>query len=77
MLSLTSSRATEHEWVDLGLPSGTMWATMNVGASRPEDLGDFFAWGETDSKEFYTLENYKRCEGSYDSLTFSRWDEGA
>ena len=44
---------------------------MNVGASRPEDLGDFFAWGETDSKEFYTLENYKRCEGSYDSLTFS------
>ena len=35
------------EYVDLGLPSGTLWATMNVGASKPEDYGDYFAWGET------------------------------
>lgn len=36
-----------HEYVDLGLPSGLKWATMNVGASSPEDYGDYFAWGET------------------------------
>ena len=36
-----------HDWVDLGLPSGTKWATCNVGAESPEDYGDYFAWGET------------------------------
>ena len=40
-----------HEWVDLGLPSGTLWATMNVGASSPEDCGYYFAWGETSTKD--------------------------
>ena len=34
-------------WVDLGLPSGLLWATCNVGANSPEDYGDYFAWGET------------------------------
>ena len=37
-----------HGYVDLGLPSGTKWATCNVGASRPEEYGDYFAWGETE-----------------------------
>ena len=36
-----------HEYVDLGLPSGLIWATMNVGATTPEGYGDYFAWGET------------------------------
>ena len=36
-----------HEYVDLGLPSGTLWATCNVGAEKPEEYGDYFAWGET------------------------------
>ena len=35
-----------HEYVDLGLPSGTLWATCNVGADTPEGYGDYFAWGE-------------------------------
>ena len=35
-----------HEYVDLGLPSGTLWATCNVGAESPEEYGDYFAWGE-------------------------------
>ena len=49
-----------HEWVDLGLPSGTLWATMNVGASSPEGYGDFFAWGETvPNKRYYYCDNYK------------------
>ena len=47
-----------HEWVDLGLPSGTKWATMNVGADSPEDYGDYFAWGETTPKSFYIGTNY-------------------
>lgn len=45
-------------YVDLGLPSGTMWATCNVGASKPEEFGDYFAWGETSPKTIYSRENY-------------------
>ena len=43
-----------HEYVDLGLPSGTLWAACNVGASKPEEYGDYFAWGETEQKETYS-----------------------
>lgn len=50
-----------HEWVDLGLPSGTKWATMNVGASSPSDYGSYFAWGETSSKSSYDWSNLKYC----------------
>ena len=46
-----------HEYVDLGLPSGLKWATCNVGASSPEEYGDYFAWGETKTKTEYTDEN--------------------
>ena len=53
----------EHEWVDLGLPSGTLWATCNVGANSPEEYGDYFAWGETESKEVYSWETYKWFSG--------------
>lgn len=48
-----------HEYVDLGLPSGLLWATCNVGATRPTEAGDYFAWGETATKEHYDLDNYK------------------
>ena len=41
-----------HEYVDLGLPSGLKWATCNVGAAQPEEYGDFFAWGETQQKDY-------------------------
>ena len=50
-----------HEFVDLGLPSGTLWATCNVGAGVPEDYGDYFAWGETEPKEIYDCSTYKYC----------------
>lgn len=46
-----------HEWVDMGLPSGLKWATCNVGATTPEDYGDYFAWGETRSKSSYYSDN--------------------
>ena len=42
-----------HEYVDLGLPSGTLWATCNVGAKTPEGYGSYFAWGETRSKSVF------------------------
>ena len=58
-----------HEWVDLGLPSGTLWATCNVGADSPEEYGDYFAWGETAPKEYYDWDNYKWCDGTYYTLT--------
>ena len=48
----------DHECVDLGLPSGTKWATCNIGASKPEDNGYFYAWGETEVKDSYTQNNY-------------------
>ena len=54
-----------HEYVDLGLPSGTLWATMNVGATTPEDYGNYYAWGETKTKteqgkaDDYSMATYK------------------
>ena len=54
---------TNHEYVDLGLPSGTLWATCNVGATTPEGYGDYFAWGETQPKSYYDWSTYKYCNG--------------
>ncbi len=51
-----------HEYVDLGLPSGLKWATCNVGATNPEDYGNYYAWGEITPKPTYT---------SYNSTTYS------
>ena len=59
----------DHEWVDLGLPSGTLWATCNVGANAPEEFGDYFAWGETAPKDYYDWDNYKWCNGNDSTLT--------
>ena len=48
----------EHEYVDLGLPSGTLWATCNIGANSPEEYGDYLAWGETTTKSDYNWSTY-------------------
>ena len=45
--TLLAYSSTAHSYVNLGLPSGTLWATCNIGADSPEDYGDYFAWGET------------------------------
>ena len=58
-----------HEAVDLGLPSGVKWATCNVGASSPEEYGDYFAWGETEAKTDYSWSTYRWCNGSETTLT--------
>ena len=58
-----------HEYVDLGLPSGTLWAACNVGADKPEEYGDYFAWGETQPKSSYYWSTYYYCDGERDRLT--------
>ena len=50
-----------HEFVDLGLPSGALWATMNIGATSPEKFGNAYAWGETYTKSSYSWKTYKFC----------------
>ena len=57
-----------HEYVDLGLPSGLKWATCNVGANKPEDYGDYFAWGETETKTEYSKGNSLTLEHSVSEL---------
>ena len=68
-----NSTAEQHAYVDLGLPSGTLWATCNVGATSPEDYGDYFAWGETtgynDGKTTFDWSTYKWCNGSSSTMT--------
>ena len=57
-----------HEWVDLGL--SVKWATCNVGATKPEEYGDYYAWGETTTKSTYNWSTYKWCNGgSYTALS--------
>lgn len=58
-----------HEYVDLGLPSGTLWATCNIGAATPEQSGDYFAWGETRPKTTYNWGTYALSSGSDNTLT--------
>ena len=60
-----------HEYVDLDLPSGTLWATCNVGATTAQGYGYgyHFAWGETTTKHYYSWSSYKYCQGSYTRLT--------
>ena len=59
--------ANGHDYVDLGL--SVKWATCNVGATAPEEYGNYYAWGETTTKETYSWATYKWCNGSYDTLT--------
>ena len=56
-----------HEYVDLGL--SVKWATCNVGASKPEEYGDYFAWGEVEPKDEYRWETYKWCDCQANTLT--------
>ncbi len=52
--------------IDLGLPSGTKWASCNVGAHSPEQYGGYYAWGETEEKNYYGWNTYNLCDGNRD-----------
>ena len=58
---------TGHDYVDLGL--SVKWATCNVGATSPEKYGDYFAWGETETKSSYYWTTYTLCNGSSETMT--------
>ena len=63
------------EYVDLGLGSGTLWATHNLGAINPEDYGDYFAWGETvPNKDTYRLVTTAFLYYENGSLRFSKYN---
>ena len=66
-------KAKSHEFVDLGLPSGLKWATCNVGATKPEEYGDYFAWGETETKSNFTWSTYSKFNPSGDGTTFTKY----
>lgn len=53
------------EAIDLGLPSGTKWASWNVGATSPEEYGGYYAWGETEEKEDYSLSTYQHYDSTW------------
>jgi uncharacterized protein YjdB len=55
--------------VDLGLPSGRKWASFNLGATKPEECGYYYAWGETEKKKDYSWSTYKWCMGTNNTLT--------
>ena len=66
--SISKSNNAQKERVDLGLSSGILWATCNIGASSPSEIGDYFAWGEKEPKDAYGWDTYKLCRGSYNSI---------
>ena len=61
-------------YVDLGLPSGNLWAECNLGASSPEAYGDYYAWGETKPKQEYTYPNHKWYKEGAPSLGFTKYN---
>ena len=69
MPEVTVTMPDTHAYVDLGLPSGLLWATCNIGANAPEEYGDHFAWGETQPKDTYNWSTYQYCMGSENTLT--------
>jgi len=84
-----SGKIAGHDYVDLGLPSRTVWAACNVGAQQPEDYGDYYAWGETeggDGKDSsFPQERYRRLVAKYrnaaalaaeDDIASSKWGNG-
>ena len=64
---VTPPSTSQYEAIDLGL--SVKWATCNVGASKPEEFGGYYAWGETAEKSNYDWSTYKWCNGSEDIMT--------
>ena len=79
-LSLTPrDKYNGYEYVDLGLPSGLKWATMNVGATAPEEFGGFYSWGETEPHDptdtsCFTYSSYKWKGPGYDVYNFPKYN---
>lgn len=78
-------------WIDLGLPSGILWAAYNIGASSPEEYGDYYAWGDTEIRSHFGGDDYVHldpltgdfinigeniCATEYDVANI-KWGDGA
>lgn len=70
--SNTDNEIKGHEYVDLGL--SVKWATCNVGASSPTEYGNYYAWGETETKKSYTEENYQTFDKSIENISGTQYD---
>ena len=70
----TLENPIEYEYVDLGLPSGLKWATHNIGATSPEEYGNYYAWGEVYTKETYSQENSETYGKSMDNISGTEYD---
>ena len=68
-VTVTAYTVATPEAIDLGLPSGLKWASFNLGASEPEEYGDYYAWGETAPKNDYSWSTYKWCMGANNTIT--------
>lgn len=62
------------DWVDLGLPSGLLWARCNLGANTPEELGNYYAWGETMPKEIYNDCTYRYCTANGTQTIWTKYN---
>jgi hypothetical protein len=70
--------AQNHQYVDLGLPSGTLWATCNIGADTPQEAGYFFAWGEVEPRTGgFTIDNYKWKDEMSTKISLEAEDDAA
>ena len=67
--------ADPSKYVDLGLPSGLLWAKYNIGASAPEEGGDYYSWGETEVKDHYYTDNYLFYDGNKRLTKYCSVDE--
>lgn len=74
MSTLNGDTPDDPNWVDLGLPSGLLWATCNVGATTPESYGNYFAWAETQPKSEYIWENCIYCTFNNDNLILTKYN---
>jgi hypothetical protein len=68
----SSSFISKHEFVDLGLSSGTKWATCNIGAETPNDYGKYFSWGEIRTKDLFDFTT-KWIKRKNDNIIISKY----
>ncbi len=66
-----SGTIAEHDYIDLGLPSGSLWATYNIGAKKVSELGDYFSWAEVTPKNEHSWWNLKYYD--YDNFQFTKY----
>ena len=77
--SIATSYANGHAYVNLGLPSGIMWATMNIGAKNEYDRGEIYAWGECSPGKNENWNEYFDYQGKdeYNNVIFKTYHHGA